>query len=522
MGLRVRRPDKRVSTTTETPLNPLSGMQLALGTLAVSMASMMNVIDTTITNVSISAISGNLGASPSQGTWVITSYTAANAVMVLLSGWLAQRIGQVRLLSLAISLFALSSLCCALSPTLDTLILFRLVQGLSAGPMVSMGQPLLMQIYPRERMGFALSIWSGTTMIGPMVGPLLGGYLTDYLSWHWIFYINVPIAALTLWMLRTVYRGRESPTRRVPIDRVGLLLVVVWVSALQIVVDKGRELDWFASGEIVALTLVAVVAFAYFLVWERDDPHPVVDLSLFRSRNFSIGVLMFGTSYAALFGGTVIQPLWLMQYQGYTASATAWLLTSAGIMGVLLLPVVGQRVHRYEPRMLASVSLGLLAFTFYLRTEFTSGVDMYTILIPYVLIGISMSIYVIPIFVIAYGGLAAERMANASSIMNFTRYFLAALSASLMTTLWDQRQSLHHSQLAESLDGPRAEGFLSMLGAGPAGFDGLQANAILNRLVDIEAAVLGANDVYWVAGMLVLFGACLVWLSRPGTNSAAH
>lgn len=508
--------------TTATSLQPLSGMRLAMGTLAVSLASMMNVIDTTITNVSITAISGNLGASPTQGTWIITSYTAANAIMVLLSGWLAQRIGQVRLMRLAVSLFALSSLCCALSPTLDMLILFRLMQGLSAGPMVSLGQPLLMQIYPRERMGFALSIWSGTTMVGPMLGPLLGGYLTDNLSWHWIFYINLPVAAVTLWLMQDAYRGRESPVSRNPIDAIGLLLVVVWVGALQIVADKGRELDWLSSGLIQSLLLVAAIAFAYFLVWERDEPHPVVDLSLFRNRNFTLCVLIFGISYSAMFGGTVIQPLWLMQYQGYTATVTAWLLMSAGLAGLVLTPLMAPRVHLFDPRKLVTLSVSMMAFTFYLRSVLTSGTDLASILIPYVILGVALSIYVIPIFVIAYGGMASERIANASSIMNFTRYFLAALSASLMTSLWDSRQSVHHSQLAEHVmhANPAADAALS--GLARNGFDAHQSLAILERITDVEASVLGANDVYWLATFLVLSGVVLVWLTRPARIPPGH
>ncbi len=267
-------------------LPPLTGTTLAIGTLALSLATFMNVLDTSIANVSIPAIAGDLGVSPDQGTWVITSFGVANAISLPLTGWLTRRFGQVRLFTASVVLFVIASFLCALAPSLSWLILFRVLQGAVAGPMIPLSQSLLLTSYPKKRAGMALAMWAMTTLVAPVVGPLLGGWITDNISWPWIFYINVPVgigAALATW---AIYRKRETPTARVPVDTVGLGLLVLWVGALQVMLDKGKDLDWFNSGQIIALACVVAVGLAVFLIWELTEEHPIVDLSLFRIPQF--------------------------------------------------------------------------------------------------------------------------------------------------------------------------------------------------------------------------------------------
>ncbi|MEO8161219.1 MAG: DHA2 family efflux MFS transporter permease subunit, partial [Arenimonas sp.] len=257
-------------------LPPLTGMALVLGTIALALATFMNVLDTAIANVSIPAIAGDMGVSPSQGTWVITSFAVANAISVPLTGWLTQRFGQVKLFTASVVLFVIASFLCGLADSLQSLIAFRILQGAVAGPMIPLSQTLLLSSYPKARAGTALAMWGMTTLVAPVVGPLLGGWITDQFSWPWIFYINIPIglaAAAATWAL---YRERETPTRRLPIDTIGLGLLVVWVGAMQIMLDKGKELDWFASTQILTLAIVAVVGFVTFIAWELTDKHPVV------------------------------------------------------------------------------------------------------------------------------------------------------------------------------------------------------------------------------------------------------
>jgi len=327
------------------PPPPLHGTSLLLGTLALSLATFMNVLDSSIANVSIPAIAGDLGVSPGQGTWVITSFGIANAISVPLTGWLTQRFGAVRLFVLSVILFVLASWLCGFAPSLEMLVFFRVLQGLVAGPMIPLSQTLLLSSYPPAKAGMALALWGMTTLVAPVAGPLLGGWITDHIAWPWIFYINVPIGLMAAAMTWGIYRHRETPRRKLPIDSVGLSLLVVWVGALQLMLDKGKELDWFASSEIVTLGLVALVGFAVFVVWELTDEHPVVDLRLFKRRNFTFGALALSVAYAVFFGNVVLLPLWLQQWMGYTATAAGMALAPVGLLAILLTPVIGKKSH---------------------------------------------------------------------------------------------------------------------------------------------------------------------------------
>src|SRR3954466_3585143 len=228
----------------------------------------MNVLDTSIANVSLPAIAGDLGVSPDQGTWVITSFGVANAISLPLTGWLTQRYGQVRLFVGSVLLFVLASVLCAVAPTLGLLIAFRVLQGAVAGPSIPLSQALLLSSYPKTKAGSALAIWAMTTLVAPVAGPLLGGWITDNIAWPWIFYINVPVGLGAAALTWSIYKTRETPRKALPIDTVGLVLLVVWVGTLQIMLDKGKDLDWFHSGQIVALGIAALAGFAFFVVWE--------------------------------------------------------------------------------------------------------------------------------------------------------------------------------------------------------------------------------------------------------------
>ena len=267
--------------------------------------------------MSIPAISGDLGVSPQQGTWVITSFSVANAISVPLTGWLTQRIGQVRLFIGSILLFVLASCLCGFAPSIEILIAARVLQGAVAGPMIPLSQALLLSSYPPAKSGMALAFWGMTTLVAPIMGPLLGGWISDNYTWPWIFFINIPIGLFAAWATWSIYKERESKTYKLPIDKVGLVLLVLWVGSLQLMLDKGKELDWFHSGEIIILASVAVVTFIYFVIWEIGEEHPVVDLSLFKGRNFSGGVIAISVAYGLFFGSLVILPLWL-QTVSYT------------------------------------------------------------------------------------------------------------------------------------------------------------------------------------------------------------
>ncbi|MBL8484893.1 MAG: DHA2 family efflux MFS transporter permease subunit, partial [Rhodocyclaceae bacterium] len=500
---------------------PLTGSRLALGTVALSLATFMNVLDSSIANVSIPAISGDLGVSSSQGTWVITSFAVANAIAVPLTGWLTQRFGAVRLFTASVLLFVLASWLCGLAPTLEILIACRVLQGLVAGPMIPLSQTLLLASYPREKAGTALAMWSITTLIAPVMGPLLGGWITDNMSWPWIFYINVPIgvaAAGASWLL---YRSRETPTQKLPIDGIGLALLVLWVGALQIMLDKGKELDWFASGEIVVLALVAATGLAAFLIWELTEKHPVVDLSLFKRRNFWTGTLAISLGYGAFFGNVVLLPLWLQQNMGYTATLAGMILAPVGLFAVLLSPLVGKLVGRVDPRRLATVAFLVFALVLWLRSEFNTQADFATLMLPTLVQGVAMAFFFIPLVTITLSGLTPDRVPAASGLSNFARITAGAFGTSIATTVWDDRAAMHHAQLAESINHSAAASQQALGGLNSLGLSPEQALAQINRLVDQQAYMLSADDIFRASAILFLVLLGLVWLARPARSGGA-
>ncbi len=494
---------------------PLEGSARLWGTIAVSAATFMNVLDSSIANVSLPAIAGDLGVSPNQGTWVITSFGVANAISLPLTGWLAQRFGQVRLFVASILLFVLSSMMCGLAPNMTTLIIFRAVQGFVAGPMMPLSQTLLLASYPRALAGLAMALWAMTTLIAPVTGPLLGGWITENFAWSWIFYINVPIGLATAFLTWSIFHKRESVTRKLPIDGVGLGLVVLWVGALQIMLDKGKELDWFHSPLVVGLGVVSLVGFAFFLVWELTDEHPVVDLRLFKKRNFWSGTVAVAIGYGLFFGNVVLLPLWLQQYMGYPAIQAGMLLAPVGLFAMILSPVVGKNINKFDPRYLATFAFMVFAVILTMRSHFSTQVDFNTMMIPTLIQGAGMAFFFIPLSTITLSGLSQAQMPAASGLTNFARITAGSFGTSIATTVWQSRAGLHHAQLTEAVNAGSSASNAMLSGLSTAGLSPEQALAQVNRLVDQQAFTLAANDVFFGSAVIFLLLIPLVWVSRP-------
>ena len=496
-------------------LQPLKGASLTIGTVALSLAVFMNVLDTSIANVSLPAIAGDLGVSPDQGTWVITSFGVANAISLPLTGWLTRRFGQVRLFMSSVALFVIASFLCALAPNLGMLILFRVMQGAVAGPMIPLSQALLLSSYPKARSGTALGMWSMTTLVAPVVGPVLGGWITDNYSWPWIFYINVPVgigAGLATW---AIYRKRETPTARLPIDKVGLGLLVIWVGSMQVLLDKGKDLDWFNSGQIITLAVVAVVGFALFLVWELTEEHPVVDLTLFKGRNFTVSTVAMLFAYGLFFGNVVLLPLWLQQYMGYTATLAGLVLAPVGLLAIVATPIVGKYSRKIDPRIFVTFAFIVFAIVLFMRSHFNTDATIGVLLVPTLIQGLAMATFFIPLIALGLSGLPPERIPAASGLINFARITAGSFGTSITTTVWDRRATLHHAQLVEHLtqSDPVAAQAFSNLNASGFGTD--QSYAMVNRLVDQQAFMLSADDIFYVSGLMFLALIVLIWFARP-------
>lgn len=355
---------------------PLVGSRLTLMTISLSLAIFMNVLDISIANVAIPTIAGDLGVSPDNGTWVITSFAVSQAIMLPLTGWLAKRFGEVRLFIFSTTLFTIASVLCGLSMSLEMLVFFRVIQGAVSGPMIPLSQSILLANYPPEKRGLATGIWTMTAIVGPIFGPILGGVITDNYTWPWIFYINVPVGIFSVLFTLITLSGRETPITKLPIDLIGLLLLSIGVGCLQILLDKGHDLDWFHSPFIVTLAIVSTVTLSFLIIWLLTQKHPIIDLYLFTNRNFSIGTMSLTLGFMVYFSTVVIFPLWLQTQMGYTPTWAGFAVAPVGILPFFLTPIVGNYMGKFDLRII--ISLGFIVFagtciwqsTFYTEMSF--------------------------------------------------------------------------------------------------------------------------------------------------------
>jgi DHA2 family multidrug resistance protein len=322
--------------------------------------------------------------------------------------------------------------------------------------------------------------------------------------------VGLASAGLTWW----IYRKRETPTRKLPIDTVGLTLLVLWVGALQLMLDKGKELDWFASTEIVALAVVALISFAVFVVWELTDKHPVVDLRLFKGRNFAFGVLALSVAYGLFFGTVVLMPLWLQQWMGYTATTAGMALAPVGLFAILLTPLVGKKVGIWDPRKMATGAFIIFSLVLWLRSQFTTQTDFQHILWPTLMQGAAMALFFIPLTTLTLSGLSPDRIPAAAGLSNFVRITAGAMGTSIATTLWENRAALHHAHLTEPLGPSNAIFAATVDGLKAAGLSSEQAWLQINRFIDQQAFTRAADDVFLASSLMFLVLISLIWLTR--------
>jgi len=494
---------------------PLTGSARLWGTIALSTATFMNVLDSSIANVSLPAIAGDLGVSPNQGTWVITSFGVANAIALPLTGWLSQRFGQVRLFVASVMLFVISSWLCGLAPNMNTLIAMRALQGFVAGPMMPLAQTLLLSSYPPALAGMAMAMWAMTTLVAPVMGPVLGGWITDHTHWGWIFYINIPVGIVAAFITWTIFHKRETATRKLPIDGTGLALLVVSVSCLQIMLDKGKELDWFHSPEVITLAVVAAIGFAFLVAWELTDDHPVVDLRMLKLRNFWAGTLSMTVAYSLFMGNLVLLPLWLQQFMGYTSTQAGELMAPVGLFAILLSPLVGKNVSKVDPRGLTSFAFIVFALVLWMRSHFNTQADFGTIMLPTIIQGVAVAFFFIPLSTIIFSGLTPDKIASASGLSSFARIVGGSFGTSISITVWQDRAALHHAQLAELVNRGSIATNSALSNFEAAGMGTDQALAQINRIVDQQSFMLAANDVFYGSALIFVLLIPLVWLSHP-------
>ena len=504
-----------MAAAAETGYPPLPPTQRAAVTLMLALAVFMNVLDVTIANVSIPTIAGYLAVSADHGTWVITSFAVSNAIAVPISGWLARRFGEVRLFVVCTLLFTLFSWFCGISNSFVMLLVFRALQGAVAGPMIPLSQSLLLANYPQDKRGFANGIWGMTAVVGPVAGPFLGGWITDNISWSWIFYINIPVglsAAFGTWIM---LRERETAIVRQPVDKVGLVLLIVGVGCLQIMLDQGNEHAWFQSSVIVKLGLAAGIMLSFFIIWELTDAHPVVDLSLFKRRNFAVATFIMTFGFMTYFSGVVVFPLWLQTQMQYTPAWAGITTASLGLLGIVFSPLVGRLADRMDLRVIVCFGLSLFAVISFIDAFVNTQVSIWLLVLPRLVWGLGTACFFIPLITLSLQGLSAGELAHASGLFNFLRQMALAFGTSLSITLWDRRASLHDHRLTANITefSPAVQDWYTHMRG--LGMSRQQADAELMATITHQSFMLATNDVFLLSGVLFLVLAGLVWIARP-------
>jgi DHA2 family multidrug resistance protein len=486
----------------------LTGGALLLAGFVLALANFMVILDTTIANVSVPNIAGGLGVSANEGTWVITSYSVAEAITVPLTGWLAQRFGSVRTFAVAMCCFGLCSALCGLAPSLGVLVVFRVLQGLSGGPMIPLSQTLLLRVFPKKMAPQALAIWSMTTLIGPIAGPILGGLICDNSNWSWIFFINVPFALICSFLAWRLLRTRETPTLSLPIDFVGLGLLVVFVGALQIMLDQGENLDWFQSPFIISLLITTVIGFVAFLIWELTAENPVVNLKVFRYRGYTTCLIVMCLCFGAYFAAVVITPLWLQTNMGYTATWAGFALAPSGVLAVFMAPMVARMMAKIDARLLIFIGVLGLAGTMFWRTGFAGNITFSQIVAPQFVQGIFMPLFFVPLFGVALSFLKPQDITSGAGLLSFTRTMAAAFSTSIAATFWNNTSRASRVQLLNQMDSSQALHQLRL--------DGLGANSALyqlERLVAGQGVMLATDTFFLCLGVVMVLAAFSIWVA---------
>ncbi len=493
----------------------LVGTRLVLLTIALSLGIFMNVLDVSIANVAIPTLAGDLGVSPDNGTWVITSFAVSQAIMLPLTGWLARRFGEVRLFLLSTALFTITSVLCGLSTNLPMLIFFRVLQGAVSGPMIPLSQSLLLANYPEHRKGFATGLWAMTAVVAPIFGPILGGWITDNYTWPWIFYINIPVGIFSVVFTWITLQGRESRIIKIPIDTVGLILLIVGVGCLQVLLDKGNDLDWFHSNFILTLTIISIIALSFLILWELTDKNPIVDLRLFTHRNFTVGTIGLTLGFLVYFSNVVILPLWLQTQLGYTPTWAGLATAPVGILPFLLTPFIGQYMGKFDLRFIVSLGFIVFAATSFWQSNFYTSVGFLQIVEPRFIQGLALAFFFTPLISIAISEISAERLASALGLANFCRILGGSFGTSLSVTLWDRREAFHHSRLVENINDFNSISNHAIQHLQALGFEAKKSLEYVTLQITNQAFMLSTNDIFWISGWIFIGLLAVIWLAKP-------
>lgn len=483
--------------------------------LLLAAGNFIAVMNMTITNVAIPTIAGNLGISSSQGTWVITFYAVAEAIAVPLTGWVSARFGAVRVFTFSMFLFGLASILCGLSVSLPMLVAARIAQGLSGGFLMPLSQTLLLRIFPKEKAAAATALWSVATLVAPVAGPILGGIVCDDYSWSWAFYINVPVALLGALVVHRVLKGFDGQAVHLPIDKIGLGLLIVWVGAFQVMLDEGKDHDWFASTEICLLAVVAFLGFVSFFIWEMTEKNPIVNLRVFRHRGFSVCVLTLVIAFGAFFGINVLVPQWLQFNMGYTATWSGKTVAWIGVLAIFLAPLAAILTEKFDGRIIVFCGISWIGFTTFLQIHSNTNMSYWDVALPFLFMGLGLPMFIIPVMNLALANVDPEELDSAAGLMNFLRTLSGAFATSLVSTSWENLARYNKAELAvvSHVETAMAE----MLAKGtPTEV----ARNIVDFMIQSQSMMLATNRLLLVLAFILFLAAFTIWAApkqQPGS-----
>ncbi len=485
----------------------LEGLTFVLAAVFIALSNFLAVMNMTVANVALPTIAGDLGISTSQGNWVITFYAVAEAITVPLTGWLSARYGSARVFSISFLVFGVASALCGLSSTLPMLVCARMLQGFSGGLLMPLSQILLLRIFPDSKATLATAVWSMTTLVAPVVGPILGGYLCDNYSWGWAFLIDLPFALVGSLVIASILWHSLPATGAKGIDKVGLLLLVFWVSSLQVMLDEGKDKDWFASTEICLLLIAAVVGFVAFMIWELTEEHPVIDLRVFKHRGYAAAVLTLMITFGAFFGLNVLIPQWLQFNMGYTATWSGRTVAWMGVFAVLCAPLVAGVTGKIDARLLTFIGVGWLGVVTLWLSFSNNDMTYWDVALPFLFIGVGLPMFMVPLNAIALSCVEDSEMEGAAGIMNFLRTLGGAFSTSLTTTAWENAIRYNRAELV-GIANPAV-----VNAASPDASSGELMRNVFSLMIDGQSVMLATNHVLFTLSTVLFLAAATIWLA---------
>ncbi len=490
--------------------------------------TLIEIVDTSVVNVSLDHIRGSLSAGIDESTWTITSYLVSNAIIIPMTGWLSRLCGRKRYLIFSISMFTLSSLLCGSAWNLQSLVFFRILQGIGGGALQPISQSILLETFPPRQHGMAMAIFGIGIMFGPIIGPLLGGWITDNWSWHWIFFINIPIGIISILMVLFFIVDPPYMKRlKMKIDYWGLAFLTIGLGCLQIVLDKGQREDWFSSSFITWLSLTSLVSLILFVIVEFFTEHPIVNLRIFKKLTFSTGNVVMFFAFFNLFGSIVLLPIYLQTLMGYTSTLAGLVLGPGGIATLIAMPIAGRLVTKINPKAILAFGIIVAAYSTYLMSQFNLLADFNTIIWPRVVLGVGMGFLFIPLTTLTMSAIRKEDMGNASAIYNLLRNLGGSFGVAFVTTMLARRAQLHQVNLVEHLTPfdtsyqltlSRADQFLQHMG-----FDVSTARqgslSVIHGQLLRQASMLSFNDAFYILSLLLICTLPLLLLIRRSEST---